>query len=56
MEGLRFWQRRVGVDKVNKLLLENSAKSRHAQHEMTIELNQNEMKSFYERTALPNEA
>ncbi|TRY73904.1 hypothetical protein TCAL_15723 [Tigriopus californicus] len=46
-EGLRFWKRRVGENRIQALLNEN-----RGSHELIVELNRMEMKAFFEKTAL----
>lgn len=46
-EGLRFWKRRVGENRIQGLLNEN-----RGSHELIVELNRMEMKAFFEKTAL----
>ena len=68
-EGVRFWKRRVGENKIRSLVNDHknsaggrqtnnggggvaAAKNSGQQHELIIELNRGEMRTFYERTAL----
>ena len=52
-EGLQFWRRRVGSEKIDRLLEDQQSSSRHAGQELFIELSKTEMSTFYQQTDLP---
>merc|ERR1711981_1139081 len=47
-EGLQFWRRRVGSEKIDRLLEDQQSSSRHAGQELFIELSKTEMSTFYQ--------
>lgn len=52
-EGLHFWKRRLGHQKVESIL-QSQARGQKGQ-ELFIELSKNEMRTFYDQTALPHQ-
>lgn len=54
-EGLRFWTHRIGSEKINSLLHQQKL-TESSQQELIIELSRQEMKMFFEQTAIPEAA
>ena len=48
-EGLQFWRRRVGSEKIDRLLEDQQ----NTRQELFIELSKKEMSTFYQQTDLP---